>query len=186
MKNRPYRNSTQLSGCRQRGFTLLELMVTVTVLGVLLGLAVPSFTAAMRNNRIVSQNNEFIGALNYARSEAIRRSSTVSVCSSTNGTSCSTTSSWGTGWISFVDEDADGTLNGSEVVMQVSPPVIAGFTLNGDTGLTDVRFGGNGILLTTSPTGNFLLQKTGCTGLNARQISIAATGRVSTKKFACS
>ena len=76
MKNRPYRNSTQLSGCRQRGFTLLELMVTVTVLGVLLGLAVPSFTAAMRNNRIVSQNNEFIGALNYARSEAIRRSST--------------------------------------------------------------------------------------------------------------
>ena len=161
-------------------------MITVTMIGILLGLTVPTFKEAIRNNRIVSQNNEFIGALNYARSEAIRRSSTVSVCSSTNGTSCSTTNSWGTGWISFVDEDADGTLNGSEVVMQVSPPVIAGFTLNGDTGLTDVRFGGNGILLTTSPTGAFLLQKTGCTGLNARQISISRDRASVHQKVACS
>ena len=134
-------------------------MVTVTVLGILLGLAVPSFTAAMRNNRIVAQNNEFIGALNYARSEAIRRSSTVSVCSSTNGTSCSTTSSWGTGWIFFVRRGCRRHPERNRSSDAGSPPVIAGFTLDGDAGLTDVRFGGNGILLTTSPTGNFLLRK---------------------------
>ena len=49
---------------------------------MLLGLAVPSFLDTMRNNRLVAQNNEFIGALNFARSEALKRSDFVSVCAS--------------------------------------------------------------------------------------------------------
>jgi type IV fimbrial biogenesis protein FimT len=186
MKNRPSRESTQLFGHHQRGFTMIEILVSMTVIAILLGLAVPGFKEAMRNNRIVAQNNEFISALNYARSEAIRRGDTVSVCASTNGTGCSAATAWGAGWITFLDLNADGTTNGTDVVIQVSPPVMPGITINADALLTNVRFGGNGMLLTTSPTGNFLLQKTGCVGLYARQIAISAVGRVSTKKFACS
>ena len=104
-------------------------MITVTMIGILLGLAVPAFKEAIRNNRIVAQNNEFISALNYARSEAIRRSDTVSVCSSTNGTGCSTTTNWSTGWITFLDLNANGILDGAEAVMQTSPPVMPGITL---------------------------------------------------------
>jgi type IV fimbrial biogenesis protein FimT len=185
MNYRPSSRSTPLCVPDQRGFSLLELMTVITVLGILLGLAVPSLSSAIRNNRIAAQNNEFVGALNYARSEAVRRSDTVSVCSSNNGTSCSTTINWGTGWISFVDLNADGVLNGTEVVMQTSPPVISGFTIDGVAGLSNVRFGGNGMLLSTSPTGTFQLQKTGCVGNYARQIAIAVTGRVSTKTVAC-
>ncbi|MEO8019278.1 MAG: GspH/FimT family pseudopilin [Pseudomonadota bacterium] len=184
MKNRPSQESSYLLVRNQRGFTLLELMITVTVLGILLGLAVPSFREAIRNNRIVAQNNEFITALTYARSEAIRRSDTVSICSSTNGTSCSTTTNWSTGWITFVDPNADGLLNNAEVVMQTSPPVIAGFTLTSVTGsLANIRFSGNGML--NSAAGTFQLQKTSCTGITAREIAISVTGRASTKKVVC-
>ena len=186
MKNRPSRERIHLLGHSQRGFTLLELMITITVLGILLGLAVPSFREAIQNNRIVSQNNEFITALNYARSEAIRRSDTVSVCSSANGTSCSTTTNWSTGWITFVDLNGDGNLNGAEVVMQRGPPAMPNITVNSPAAggsLTNVRFSGNGMLSSTA--GNFTLLKTGCTGLTARQIAVSVTGRVSTIKVAC-
>jgi len=57
----------------QRGFTLMELMFTITVLAILLGLAVPSFLDTVRNNRLITQNNEFIGALNLARNEAWKK-----------------------------------------------------------------------------------------------------------------
>ncbi len=57
-------------------------MFTITVLGILLGLAVPSFMETMRNNRLIAQNNEFIAALNLARSEALKSSGPVSVCAS--------------------------------------------------------------------------------------------------------
>lgn len=63
----------------QRGFTLIELMVTVTVLGVLLSLGVPSFARLIASNRITTQTNEFIGGLNLARSEAVRRGLAVAI-----------------------------------------------------------------------------------------------------------
>lgn len=187
MKNRPSTKRSHLLGRDQRGFTLLELMIAITVLGILLGLTIPTFREAIQNNRIVSQNNEFITALNYARSEAIRRSDTVSVCSSANGTACSTTSNWSTGWITFLDLNADGTLNGAEVVMQRGPPAMPNITMNSPAAggsLTNVRFAGNG-MLGTAAGGTFTLLKTGCTGLTARQIAVSVTGRVSTTKVAC-
>ena len=55
------------------GVTLIELLVTVTVLAIVLGLGVPSFSRLIASNRIASQTNEFTGALQLARSEAVRR-----------------------------------------------------------------------------------------------------------------
>jgi len=64
---------------RHSGFTLIELMVTVTVAAILMGLAAPSFTRLMASNRITTQTNEFVGGLNLARSEAVRQAQGVSV-----------------------------------------------------------------------------------------------------------
>jgi type IV fimbrial biogenesis protein FimT len=64
----------------QRGFTLMELLVSVTVLGVLTALAVPSFTGMINRNRLVGQSNELLGAIQYARTEAIRTSARVTFC----------------------------------------------------------------------------------------------------------
>jgi type IV fimbrial biogenesis protein FimT len=63
-----------------RGFTLLELMVTITVFGVLTALAVPSFTTMNNRNKLAAESNELLAAVQYARMEAIRTSATVTVC----------------------------------------------------------------------------------------------------------
>lgn len=64
-----------------RGFTLVELMVTVAVLGVLLAIAVPSFVDLIRQNRIATASNEILGIVQFARSEAIKRAGLCAVSS---------------------------------------------------------------------------------------------------------
>lgn len=90
---------------RQCGFTLMELIITVAIAAIVLAIGVPSFQGIMRNNRAATQANEIIGALNLARSEAVKRGRRVSLCPSSNGTGCSGTD-WSSGWIVFVDTSA--------------------------------------------------------------------------------
>ena len=71
-----------------RGFTLVELMVTVAVAAVLLAIAVPSFTSIVNSSRLTAQANEVVAALQSARMEAVRRNARVSVCSSADGSTC--------------------------------------------------------------------------------------------------
>lgn len=74
--------------CRQHGFSLLELMITITVVAILLAIAVPSFRDVIRRNQVSSASNELLAGLAYARTEAIDRGQLVSICPSSNGTSC--------------------------------------------------------------------------------------------------
>lgn len=100
---------------KQRGFSVVELMVTVAIAGLLMMTAVPSFTTTIKNNRINSQVNEVLGALALARSEAAKRSqATITLCPSTTGTACADSSSWENGWIIMVDVDADAVLDASD------------------------------------------------------------------------
>jgi type IV fimbrial biogenesis protein FimT len=73
-----------------RGFTLPELLVTIAVASILLGIAVPSFSGLIVDNRLTTQANDLVSAINFARSEAIKRNRTVSLCraSSTAATAC--------------------------------------------------------------------------------------------------
>lgn len=73
---------------RPDGFTLIEMMVTVIVLGVVVALAAPSFTESVRRNRMVTAANELSAALQTARMEAIRRNARVELCPTTDGGSC--------------------------------------------------------------------------------------------------
>lgn len=101
----------------QRGFTLIELLVTITVLGILLGIGVPGMREFVLNNRQVSAINEMVASLQYARTEAIARNGSVTLCPSSNGTSCSGGSAWHVGWIIFNDQDADGAVDGGDDVV---------------------------------------------------------------------
>ncbi len=79
---------------RDAGFTLLELIVTIAVASIILGIAVPSFRAMSINNRLATQANDIVGAINLARSEAIKRNRSVSLCRVRDGndTTCETSS----------------------------------------------------------------------------------------------
>jgi len=175
----------------QRGYTMIELMITITVLGLLLGVAVPSFLDTVRNNRLIAQNNEFIGTLNVARSEALKRSGSVSVCASADQNTCSGSTDWSTGWIVFTDLNANGnkepdpdgnpTTDDGDGLLQAAGAAPAEFTMTATRSF--VRFAPTGM----APSGieNFELVRTGCTGLHARRINISLVGRVSTTTVAC-
>lgn len=83
---------------RARGFSLIELVMTVTVVGILLAIAAPSFRTFMQNSRLATQANTLVYALNLARSEAVRLDSTVEVCASSDGATCNG-GNWQSGWI---------------------------------------------------------------------------------------
>ncbi len=69
--------AAQLHRRQMGGFTLVELMVTMAIVGILAGLAVPSFGTMIAQNRMVTQTNELVGMLNLAKSEAIKRGAAV-------------------------------------------------------------------------------------------------------------
>ena len=81
------------------GFTLIELLVTVAVAAILAVVAVPGFRSLIQVNRAATQTNTLVSALTFARSEAIRRGTTVSMCPSSNQTSCTGGTDWSVGWV---------------------------------------------------------------------------------------
>ena len=97
-----------------RGMTLVELVVGLSIAGILIAIAAPNLRESIQNNRMVTQINDLHTALSLARAEAVKRRNNVSVCKSSDGASCS--GNWKDGWIIFVDTDHDGSVDGEEVV----------------------------------------------------------------------
>jgi type IV fimbrial biogenesis protein FimT len=115
-------------GERSYGFTLVELLVTVTVVAVLLAMAWPSYQQFVADSRVTGQANEFLTALNLARSEAVKRNTTVTMCRSSDGASCGGTS-WQQGWIVFVDGDPVGSVESGDTILRVGMAFTGGSTL---------------------------------------------------------
>ncbi|PJK07592.1 prepilin [Lysobacteraceae bacterium NML95-0200] len=76
------------SGQQQAGFSLVELAVTVAVLAIIAGIAVPSFRNMLQRSRLTASSNEMLAVFQSARMEALRTNSRVDVCPSTNGNAC--------------------------------------------------------------------------------------------------
>jgi len=101
---------------KQSGFTLVELMVLLAVMGTVLAIGIPSFRAMMVNNELVDTANSLRMSMKLARSEAVARGKNAIVCSSVNissatGATCSLADgNWAKGWIVGVDLVADGTI----------------------------------------------------------------------------
>ena len=133
---------------RQRGLTLIELMIAVAISAILMALAGPSFQQALGRNRLSSAASELTGAVQLARAEAIRNNRRVTLCRSEDGSACSTSSSTWPGWIVFVDTDGNGVRDSGEPVVKSGTfdgPLSARSSANLTSAGERITFRGDGI-----------------------------------------
>lgn len=175
---------------RTAGFTLMELMIVLALAAVILAIGAPNFTEFRRNNRLVGVGNEFLGAVQTARNEAIKRQVPVAVCPSADPTDADATCSGGAfaGWIVFADPDNNCVRNPAdpdEAIVRVGNTIDP--ALNATSTGSCVSFGANGFLQTiagidTASNTIFcddrgIAEQAG-TGLSAaRGIEVSVTGR---------
>lgn len=128
---------------RMSGFTIVELMITLLVAGTLLAVAVPSFNRMMMTSRITAQANEFVAAINFARSEAIKRNTSMTLCraNAANATACTGEAGDWQHWIVRPVAPADAEVVRRGVVNEFSQTLVVRSTLTGD----QVVFGGDGL-----------------------------------------
>lgn len=148
--------------------SLLELMVTIAIAGILLGMAVPSFQRLMQTNRMAAAVNDLQIALATAKSESVKRGVRTTVCRSANAEtanpSCGGGAGWEAGWLVFAESNAAGSLgtrDAGEEVLLVHGALAGGVTIRGNANVANrVTFntramspGFNGTLTVCDPRG---------------------------------
>jgi prepilin-type N-terminal cleavage/methylation domain-containing protein len=149
------------------GYTILEVLVTMAIVGVLSAIALPSFNETISRSHMRSNAGLFIGALNLARIEAVKRSEHVMIAPVTAG-------DWNSGITVWVDTDRGADLDTDELTLKKILPIQGTGSMT--SGVANVTFLSTGFI---SAATSFQLcdERTGETG---RAISVLISGRIRT------
>jgi type IV fimbrial biogenesis protein FimT len=163
-----------------RGFTLVEILVTLSISAILLAVAVPALQRVTVSSKLTALSNLFLAHLTYARSEAIKRNGRTAVCKSSTGVACTASGDWAQGWIVFHDLDNDAMRDVGEALLLVESALPVGLALCGNSTVADyVSYAPTGAAVKTNgafQAGSLYLYDT-ATQLT-RRIAISISGRV--------
>lgn len=167
----------------ERGVTLLEAVVVMTIVGILAAIAIPSFRYVTNANRIAAEANGLLGDMQYARAEAVKEGQTVTVCVSTDQASCSANNTnWQNGWIVFSDVNGNQTVDkGTDTVLRVQLPFTGTDTFVANNNVAAVTFNREGFA-TGGGIANgavITLHATPLTNASTRCLSVTLVGLVS-------
>ena len=170
---------------RTRGFTLVELMVTLAILVILLAIGVPAMQGFLASRQVAGKADALTSAIRFARSEALKRSQSVTICQTTTADSVTPTcdtgaGDWNSGWLVFVDNaPANGSYDkDKELLIEVQQALPGGgvFKVGGKPQRT-IEFTADGLAM-GSNNGFYAFSEAGCT-----KVTLAPSGRVSTGKL---
>ncbi|MFL6602686.1 MAG: GspH/FimT family pseudopilin [Steroidobacteraceae bacterium] len=169
----------------QHGFTMVELIVVISIVGILMAVGTPSYRYFTTANRISSEINGLLGDMQFARAEAIREGQPVSLCASTDGATCSGVATWTTGWIVFSDSDAAGTIGTVDVatdrVLRVQTGLMGGDKLTADNTISAVTFSRDGFALQLPGTVTMALKDSTANVGYTRCLAITIVGALQTQ-----
>jgi type IV fimbrial biogenesis protein FimT len=167
------------------GLNLIELLVTLSILGVLVAAGLPSYYQWIASRQVANQAQFIADTLDLARSEAIKHGYRVSVCKSLDRRQCTNLGGWESGWIMYVDENHDGDIDADEQVIRLEGPALAGITVHGNRPVADyvsyTPLGHARLLSGALQMGTFVVCKPGQYALN---VVLASSGRARIEKTA--
>ncbi len=131
----------------QKGFTLYELMITLTIVGMVMAIGVPNMIAYSQNSRMTATANDLHATFHYARSEASRAKTFITICASANSMAASPTCSgnWQDGYIVFLDLDGDIAVGVGDTILRQVPALAADVTMNVANDAKYFGFAGTGL-----------------------------------------
>jgi len=167
---------------RVAGYSLFELVVTMSVVAILFTVGVPSYKYVTTANRATSEINALLGDLQFARSQAIKYGLAITVCPSTDGANCLTgaTPSW-TGWIVFTDGSVVGTVDGTDAVKRIQPTFSSTDTLTLNHSVKAITFSREGFAMNLPSAVTFQLHNSPSNAQYTRCLSLTIVGALSTQ-----
>lgn len=166
-----------------KGFTLIEMMVTVAIIAVFATVAVPSFGSLIEANRLTTQTNSLITSIAFARHEAVMRGQVTSIAALDPSSS---SNEWGKGWRVFIDANGNTQFDNGELELRLVDKLDNTTVFDSLDNVSVLSFGNRGL---PSPAGQpartFRVKATSCSGEKANTVTMTAIGGTSSKKSNC-
>lgn len=164
---------------KQRGFTVIELLVTLAIGAILLVIAIPGYAFLANGSKLAAATNDLVSSIQMARSEAVKRRTRVTVCKSrSTGSptpSCDPSAGWQDGWLIFVDDGTRGVVDTGDTVLRVQQSLSPTLTITSNNFNAFISYRSSGVSQGQNGLGTGTLSV--CMANSQRDIIVSTTGR---------